>query len=73
MTETKLLTMVQNCHGYLQGKYMGKTCSFLSQCGPIMMKTCRLVTNPVTWWVLTHFMTIPFQRSFLKMMMNYLT
>ena len=47
MTETKLITLLQNPHGTLQKKGMGKACLFISNFGPIVNIPCRLVTNPV--------------------------
>ena len=46
MTETKLLTLVQNIHWPMQKKYMGKTRLFVSWCGMIINITCPLITKP---------------------------
>ena len=43
ITETQILTLVQNIHAPLHKRCMGKTCSFDSQCGPTMNMTYRLI------------------------------
>ena len=73
MTETHLLTLVHNPHGPLQNIYMGKTHSFVIQCGPIIKMRCHLLTNLVTLWVFTHFVKISLQLSLLMTMDNSLT
>ena len=62
-TETKLLTLVHITNGHLQGKGMGKTLLFVSQSGPMMKITCRLIKPFVTWWVLTYLPIMILQKN----------